>query len=105
MKKHYSDPPACVDCKWCAPMAESHAQCRSDDCSVYHTVTGRQPSEAHAARGQDGPCGLTARFFAPKPEPTWMERNFLTVLMLLVFTAFALYLTDAWRLVLLYGVG
>lgn len=81
------------------------SKCLSDDCSVFNAVLGRLPTTARAARAENGPCGLTAKFFSPKPEPTWFERNFGRVMFIIIGTAAAMWVTDAWRTILLYGVG
>lgn len=77
MKKHVSDPPACVECVHYFSMRH---ECRSDDCSAFDRVRGRQPVPAEAARGLSGACGLTARFFSLKSPPTWLERNGLALI-------------------------
>lgn len=78
MKKHDGDPPACVECEHYSGDGDGGPHCYSDDCSTFDAVLGRQPSTPQTARGRDGPCGLTGKFFSPKPAPlprTWRERH------------------------------
>lgn len=96
MRQHPGDPPACVECLWYSPDNVSSSQCMSDDCSVYNPVLGRQPQSTQAARRENGPCGLTAKFFSPKPEPTWFERNFGKIMWAIAGVSIALFVTKGW---------
>jgi hypothetical protein len=95
MKKHHGDPPACVDC---VNFCRDGALCESDCCSTFDNVYGRMSINASQARKDDAMCGQRARFFEPRPEPPWLERNFSLVLLVFVaIVAFAWSYSGNWN--------
>lgn len=80
------DEPVCADCIHIAYTGRATAQCVREECSVPDRIKGRHSVYPEEARNK-GHCGVSGKYFEPRPKPSWVDEHLGRLLFLSVMGA------------------